>query len=141
MTEQQSLLKSQFAYQITVVSRSDRLLGQFIDSIIGAVPFFAAAAIMWLSNTLGTVALVVGIVWNLAYFLFADGVRDGQSLAKRYLGIRVIDAETGAPCTFGQSFVRNLLLAFLGPLDWIFIFGERHQRLGDKAAGTVVVYD
>jgi uncharacterized RDD family membrane protein YckC len=51
----------------------------------------------------------------------------------------VVDAKTGAPCTVWQSFVRNLLLAILGPLDWIFILGERHQRLGDKAAGTIVV--
>jgi uncharacterized RDD family membrane protein YckC len=27
----------------------------------------------------------------------------------------------------------------LGPIDWIFIFGERHQRLGDMLAGTVVI--
>ena len=96
---------------------------------------------MWLSSTVGFLALLLGIVWSSAYYLFADGLRDGQSLAKRHLGMRVIDAETGAPCTFFQSFLRNLLLAILGPLDWIFIFGERHQRLGDKAAGTIVVYD
>jgi uncharacterized RDD family membrane protein YckC len=55
--------------------------------------------------------------------------------------MRVVDARSGMSCTFGQSFVRNVLLAMLGPLDWIFIFGEEHQRLGDKAAGTIVIYD
>ena len=102
---------------------------------------FAAFGIMWLSNALGALVLLLGMVWSFGYYLFADGLRDGQSLAKRHLGIRVIDAESGTPCTFFQSFLRNLLLAILGPLDWIFIFGERHQRLGDKAAGTIVVYD
>ena len=102
---------------------------------------FAAFGIMWLSNSLGVLVFVLAIIWSSAYYLFADGLHDGQSLAKRQLGIRVIDAETGAPCTFWQSFLRNLLLAILGPLDWIFIFGERHQRLGDKAANTIVVYD
>jgi hypothetical protein len=29
--------------------------------------------------------------------------------------------------------------ALLGPLDWIFIFGSTHQRLGDMIAGTVVI--
>ena len=53
--------------------------------------------------------------------------------------MRVISEESGAPCTFGQSLVRNFLLALLGPIDWVFIFGERHQRLGDKAAGTIVI--
>jgi uncharacterized RDD family membrane protein YckC len=53
--------------------------------------------------------------------------------------VRVVDARTGEPCTYRQSFIRNILLTFLGPIDWLFIFGERHQRLGDKAAGTIVV--
>ena len=53
--------------------------------------------------------------------------------------MHVIDARTQVPCCYGQSFVRNLLLAVLGPIDWIFIFGDRHQRLGDIVAGTVVI--
>jgi hypothetical protein len=32
-----------------------------------------------------------------------------------------------------------LLLNFLGWIDWIFIFGQRRQRLGDRAANTIVV--
>ena len=73
-----------------------------------------------------------------SYFLLADGLNEGQSFAKRWLGLRVIDAKTGAACTFGQSIVRNLF-GILGPFDWIFIFGDRRQRLGDKIAGTIVV--
>jgi uncharacterized RDD family membrane protein YckC len=52
---------------------------------------------------------------------------------------KVIDSRNGSPCTFGQSFVRNLLLSILGLIDWLFIFGEKRQRLGDKAATTLVV--
>lgn len=80
-----------------------------------------------------------GVVWAIGYHFLADGLGEGQSLGKQWLGISVVDDRSGEPCTFGQSFVRNLLLAILGPLDWIFIFGTRHQRLGDKLAGTVVV--
>ena len=54
-------------------------------------------------------------------------------------GHAVVDAATGSPCTFGQSFIRNLLLAVPGPIDWMFIFGERRQRPGDKAAATIVI--
>jgi uncharacterized RDD family membrane protein YckC len=61
------------------------------------------------------------------------------SRTKRVLGMVVLDAKTGAPCRVWQALVRNLTLALLGPLDWLFIFGARHQRLGDMAAGTVVV--
>lgn len=82
---------------------------------------------------------MAGIAWWIFYYFFADGLAGGQSIGKRWMGMHVINAETGAPCTFGQSFIRNLLLAVLGPIDWVFIFGDRHQRLGDKAAGTIVV--
>jgi uncharacterized RDD family membrane protein YckC len=125
----------------TYASRSDRLLGQFIDGIIGALPVLAAFVISSFNGALGVASLLGAFLWSFCYYLFADGLRDGQSFGKRYVGMRVVDARSGVPCTFGQSFVRNLLLAFLGPLDWIFIFGEQHQRLGDKAAGTIVIYD
>jgi uncharacterized RDD family membrane protein YckC len=90
---------------------------------------------------IGTVILIAGCAWSLFYYLFADGFSGGQSYAKRWLGMHVVDATTNAPCTFWQSFLRNFLLMFLGPIDWIFIFGERHQRLGDKAANTIVLAD
>jgi uncharacterized RDD family membrane protein YckC len=75
----------------------------------------------------------------LSHYPFADALPGGQSLGKRALGTAVVDARTGLPCGPWQSFVRNLLLGILGPLDWVFIFGSRHQRLGDLAARTIVI--
>jgi uncharacterized RDD family membrane protein YckC len=73
------------------------------------------------------------------YILFADGLPGGQSLGKRLLRTAVIQERTGQPCGWWRSFVRNFMLALLGPLDWVFVFGKRRQRLGDMAAGTIVV--
>lgn len=92
-------------------------------------------AVGFSSGALGMAA----VLFSLAYYFLADGLPGGRSIGKRMLGMTVVHAETGLPCTMGQSFVRNVLLAVLGPLDWVFIFGEQHQRLGDKAAGTIVV--
>jgi uncharacterized RDD family membrane protein YckC len=119
-------------------SRSSRLLGQMVDGFVAAAPALGASLILSVSGVLGGVGLALGFVWGVYYHFFADALHDGQSFGKQWLGMRVVDAATGAPCRAGQSFIRNLLTV-LGPLDWIFIFGERHQRLGDKAAGTVVV--
>ena len=130
----------QMLSQLTLASRSDRLFGQALDGLVGGAPILLGSILMKFSNSVSVPLVIAGLVWAGVYHLFADGLRDGQSLGKRRIGMRVIDAETGAPCTFGKSFLRNFL-AILGPLDWIFIFGERHQRLGDKAAGTIVVYD
>ena len=119
--------------------RLSRLVAQVIDSVIGAAPIVLAALTSSLDEQVGGILLLASVIWFLLYYLFADGLGEGQSFGKRWLGIRVIGAETGAPCTYGQSFIRNFLLALLGPIDWLFIFGERHQRLGDMAAGTLVV--
>jgi uncharacterized RDD family membrane protein YckC len=124
---------------MNLASRSLRLIGQFIDGIIGLVPMIVGLALMFVGQTLGAVLFFGGVIWSMLYVFFADGLNDGRSVAKQWLGMRVVDATSGEPCTFGQSFIRNLLLAVLGPIDWIFIFGERRQRLGDKAAGTVVI--
>lgn len=126
---------------LPLASRSQRLIGQFLDGLVGAAGIIVGAVLIAIGPTVGAVALVAGVLWSLFYYFLADGLHGGQSIAKQWLGMRVVNADTGEPCTFGQSFVRNLLLAVLGPIDWLFIFGERHQRLGDKAAGTIVVAD
>jgi uncharacterized RDD family membrane protein YckC len=129
------------AVESNLASRTDRLYGQFLDALVGGAPILLGAALLFLSTALGGFLMLAGVAWFMFYNLFADGLHSGQSFGKRWIGMRVIDAKTGAACTFGQSFVRNLLLTILGPIDWVFIFGERHQRLGDMAADTIVVLD
>ena len=120
-------------------SRGARLGGQLIDTGVILIPIVLAALLMAVSETIGTIALIAAVLFAIVYYFFADAMRGGQSYGKRALDMAVVHAETGKPCTAGQSFARNLLLYLLGPIDWIFIFGERHQRLGDKLAGTIVV--
>jgi uncharacterized RDD family membrane protein YckC len=126
---------------ITLASRTNRLFGQIIDGFIGAAPLVITVALSPLFHVFSGLLTLASFAWMAFYYLLGDGLPGGQSYAKKWLGMQVVDATTGAPCTFIQSFIRNLLLAVLGPLDWIFIFGERHQRLGDKAAGTIVIAD
>lgn len=120
-------------------SRPSRLMGQILDGLVAAAPVLFLVVIPRDSEVLARVLALAWIGWVFFNILLADGLSGGQSFGKRMIGIRVVDAESGAPCTFGQSFARNLLLSILGPLDWVFIFGAKHQRLGDIAAGTIVV--
>ena len=123
----------------TLPSRVTRFLGQFLDGLIGFAPMIGAFLVMIVNEKLGTTLLVAAGIFAVLYYVLADGLQNGQSWAKRLLGMAVVDARTGAPCSMGQSFVRNFLLAMLGPIDWIFIFGGEKRRLGDLAAGTQVV--
>ena len=129
------------AEAVDLASLPQRLAGQFLDGLVAAVPPIAAFLVTFVLNRAGIVLIVVACIFPFLYTLLADGLEGGQSYGKRMVGIRVVSMQTGEPCSFGQSFIRNLLLMILGPIDWIFIFGQRHQRLGDKAAGTIVVVD
>jgi uncharacterized RDD family membrane protein YckC len=122
-----------------LASLSDRLLGQILDSLVAVGAFILAGILYAVSPTIGGVALIAAIIYAIFYILFADGFEGGQSYGKRVAHTAVIDATTGNPCTFGQSFLRNLLLTLLGIIDWVFIFGKKRQRLGDQAANTIVV--
>jgi len=125
---------------LTLASRADRLFGQCIDGLVGGAPLLLALLLTRLFHAGGFLLVPAGL-WSAFYYLFADGLPGGQSLGKRFIGMYVIDEKSGEPCTWGDSFVRNFFLAALGPIDWLFIFGDKHQRLGDKVAGTIVVLD
>lgn len=121
-----------------LASLSKRFAGQIID---GFIPLFFLIAVVMTAHAVGTagsVFLFVAFVFYFAYILFADALSHGQSFGKRLLGIRVVDAKTGASCTWLKSALRNFTY-FLGIFDWIFIFGENRQRLGDMIARTIVI--
>ncbi len=120
-------------------SRSNRIVGQLLDGLIAFAPVIGLAIVPIFGELVTGFYAIVWLGWMFFHVLLADGLEGGQSWGKRAAKTRVVDAESGNPCTFGQAFIRNFLLAILGPIDWVFIFGERHQRLGDKAAGTIVI--
>ncbi len=122
-----------------LASLERRFLGRVLDKLIAVLALLGASLPAIISREVGQVTVVFGILLAGSYFLFADGLQGGQSYGKRIMKTAVVDATTGAPCTFGKSFVRNLLLAVLGIIDWVFVFGTNRQRLGDRAANTLVV--
>lgn len=122
-------------------SRTTRLFGQMIDGAIGAAPFIIGVFLDSIGIPFAGVLFWLGAFWSFFNYFLADGMTGGQSFAKRWLGIHVLVENTGQPCSYWLSFLRNLPLWLLGPIDWVFIFGDKHQRLGDKLAGTIVVND
>ena len=121
-----------------------RLACQILDSMIALVAsvlLAIAGGIMeeTITGETGTIGWFFGPPIGLFYVLFADGFKNGQSYAKRLMELAVVDAVTGKPCTFFKSFVRNVFLSLLGPFDWMFIFSESRQRLGDRVANTIVI--
>jgi len=127
--------------EVRLASLGDRLIGQFADGLIAFLPILVLGLLFGMAtgNDLGPFLLAPAGVFAVLYLWFADGLEGGQSYGKRMVHTRVVDFTTHAPCTYWQSFVRNVLLTILGPIDWLFIFGSQHRRLGDYAAGTLVI--
>jgi uncharacterized RDD family membrane protein YckC len=83
---------------------------------------------------------------NFLYFTFFDLVSRGQSPGKRALGLRVV-RDGGLPIDARSSLIRNFVRTadmlpgfYLVGLTSIF-FNEQHKRVGDLAAGTLVIRD
>lgn len=119
---------------------------------IALFAFFAAAGASraWASGlaSWGTalVVLVTGLGFFLYYTLF-EALWAGRTPGKRALGIRVV-LDTGRPITANAAAVRNLIrivdfIVPLGPLPGLaLVFAHpSNKRLGDLAAGTIVVRD
>jgi hypothetical protein len=88
--------------------------------------------------------LVVVVAALIGYFPVSEAVWSGKTLGKLVMRLRVVDAK-GGPVSVSQAIVRNLvrLVDFL-PLYYAvgavtMFVNQRGQRLGDLAAGTVVV--
>jgi len=112
----------------------ERFAGHFLDS---ALTCGGVALGSYIGASLG-VGPAPALAMFAGYLLFSDGLGEGQSFGKKLVKIAVVDKTTGRPCGYGGSFVRNIARMF-GLIDWVFMLGERRQRLGDKAANTIVV--
>ncbi|MDP6634231.1 MAG: RDD family protein [Phycisphaerae bacterium] len=83
------------------------------------------------------------VVW-FGYGIVLEWYCHGKTVGKRIFNLRVVD-EHGLQLTFAQIAVRNLLRAVdCLPLFYVVggsvsVLSRRSQRLGDIAAGTVVV--
>lgn len=121
-----------------------------LAAVIPAVAAFVAG-----SEIAGALLLVAAGVWN--YLLFAPlfmkrgGARNGQSLGKQLVGIRVV-REDGEPITFGSALLREVAVKlllfetvggfFLLPtaLNYLWpLWDEQNRALHDMIVSTRVV--
>jgi uncharacterized RDD family membrane protein YckC len=115
----------------------------FIALLMPGITLFSRISAQW------AVALIVFVVFlvNWGYFTLFEALWNGRTPGKRVARIRVIQ-RSGRAIGLFESMARNLLryidqipfpLHIVGLLS---MFATRqHQRLGDLAAGTLVVRD
>ena len=141
-----------------------RVLAYMLDLLIRVGVVIVASILLSVMGILGGfnvsqgLTLIMLFVLTFFYHIIFEAGKRGASPGKRAMGLRVVDT-SGAPITWGQSFIRNMLrFADSMPMYAIipgfpmpiptYGFGllttlltSRFQRSGDLLANTVVVYD
>ena len=145
--------------QAVPADRGTRLAASILDGLIFAAMVYAPVMLIILFAGAGgpepgaanSGAMLVGaaltVIGFVAWCWLTIGyvTRNGQSIAKKILGIKVVRSD-GTPISLGRLFwLRNVVNSLIGvvPLyvliDSLFIFGESRQCVHDKIADTIVV--
>jgi uncharacterized RDD family membrane protein YckC len=110
---------------------------------LGGDPFGAGGApVGWFLALLGLISFT--FLWG--YYVFFELLWNGQSPGKRWVGLRVIRTD-GMPIGVAESVVRNVVrivdfLPIYYGIGVVTMFVDSQaRRLGDLAAGTIVVRD
>jgi uncharacterized membrane protein SpoIIM required for sporulation/uncharacterized RDD family membrane protein YckC len=128
----------------TIILYLSLLLLVIVGSRVVNGSWLGAMAGGWIAAVV--VLLLFALVWG--YFAAFEAWNGGRTPGKQALGIRVV-MDTGRPVTAGAAVVRNLvrlldcyfpLLPILPALLLMFV-SKSNKRLGDMAAGTIVVRD
>lgn len=139
-----------FDYQ--VAGLGTRAVAQLVDllivaGILAAVYFVALAAELASSDTLATLIAVLGsFVVIFGYFWVSESLWSGQTIGKKVFRLRAV-GDRGEPLTFMQAGIRNIVrivdfLPYAYGIGLVVLFANgKGKRLGDLAAGTVVVKD
>lgn len=141
------------AFEYEIAGIGSRFLAQILDSLVITVVLIA---ITILATSLGglfgsgalalLIEIILGFIVLAGYFLISEAAWNGQTLGKRAARLRVV-GDHGEPVTIGQAAIRNLvrivdfLPVFYGIGMLTLFINGRGKRLGDFAAGTLVVRD
>ena len=123
-----------------------RAMAMLIDWLIKAGIMIALSIIFALAGAAGQgIYLICYFLLTWFYPVAFEVLRNGQTPGKKSYNIRVVSAD-GTPLTFASSLLRNLLRT-VDFLPFFYVSGivccvlnRKFQRIGDLAAGTLVVY-
>jgi uncharacterized RDD family membrane protein YckC len=116
-----------------------------IDMLIRSGLYLVLAIFLGLLGGVGVALILIGVFLIEWFYPVLFEIYKGATPGKQAMGIKVIQ-DTGIPVTPMASVIRNFLrtadfLPFLYPAGLITMMCNREfKRLGDLAAGTLVVY-
>jgi len=135
-----------------------RFVAQLVDIIILAIIFwilgFSGASTITIDTSTAQVSIssffsaliLIDVIIAFLYFTLLEG-RNGQTVGKMIVKIKVVKKANYSPITYSEAAVRTILriidlIPFIAPylLGAVLIWASEHrQRLGDRVANTIVV--
>jgi uncharacterized RDD family membrane protein YckC len=112
--------------------------------LLNAISNLAPDVVLFVASWVGAIMIVLAFVTFWGYFLYGEIIRDGRTLGKRWMRIRVV-RDDGSRIGAMDGVIRNIirLIDILPGAYGIGIvsmsISGNAKRLGDYAAGTVVV--
>jgi len=94
-----------------------------------------------MSGIAEAIAMIAAFVIHFGYFIVCELLMNGQTIGKRIFGLRTI-RDNGQPIEIKNSLIRGLLRSSLDMIYvglFVILFSKKCKRLGDMAAGTIVV--
>jgi uncharacterized RDD family membrane protein YckC len=137
------------AFGLPLASPLPRMVAWMLDAVVVMAATLVLLKLVsiagWLAPDLGNALRILGwLVVSTGYGVVMEWFWHGQTLGKKILRLRVVDAQ-GLRLQFYQVFLRNVLRA-VDALPFLYLLGglvcllsPKYQRLGDMAAGTVVI--
>ena len=137
-----------------LASRGSRLAASLIDGLAAVVILLPALASIFFvgeNESLSTTGVLFAVLSGIAFLGFAVYqlsmlVREGQTLGKKAMNIRIVNYSDGqipsAGRLLGMRYIVNSLLGnipFYTFLDVLLIFGNERRCIHDYLAGTKVV--
>ena len=116
-----------------------------IDFILRTIIYLITALVLNFFGGFGTGLLLIILFLVEWFYPVIFEVYNGMTPGKRTMGIRVVH-DDGTPVAWSSSLLRNLIRSvdffpFFNITGFItMVMNSRFKRLGDLAAGTVVVY-
>jgi len=104
---------------------------------------FVNMGVMIRLSTIIAALIVIAFVIYMGYFVICEILMNGQTIGKRLFGLRVI-RDNGQPIEFTQALIRGIIRTTLDMLYvglFVIMFSKKHKRIGDMAAGTIVVIE
>jgi uncharacterized RDD family membrane protein YckC len=153
--------------EMRVARLGSRMLARMIDIIIQVVLAYALILLVSLlfgifaiaggaqlldGNLFGAVVLIVVVIALVGYPVALETMTRGRTVGKMLLGLRVV-RDDGGPVRFRQALTRGLVGTAIewpgviaAPLTWLaclwtMAVNPDGKRLGDYAAGTVVIHE